>query len=96
MKMRAGLLMYNKSVSARLLKSLEVPLWLNDHKVHIEKGLCSPLESFNHVSTERNRWNERPVHYINVQPVGTRRDYIINLLAEPRDIRGKNRWSDNN
>jgi hypothetical protein len=88
--------MNNKSIRARLLKGLEVPLWLNNHEVNIEECIGAGFKSLNHIGTERYRRNERSIHDIDVEPISPRSDHIIHLLAKPRDIRGQDRGGDNN
>ncbi len=89
MKMRAGLLVNDEPIRARVTKGREVALGLFNHQVHIEKDLRPSSKRFDDVCTEGDRRDVASVHNIDMEPICPRGYHTINLLSESRDIRGE-------
>ena len=85
----------NRQVSGtRFGKIFQVSFRLLDHQMHIEWQLCGSAQSRHHERPDGDIGHEAPIHHVHVQPVGARAFTRDDHLVEVKEIRGDDRWSD--
>ena len=82
MEMGTRLLMDDDSIGTGILKSTEMLLRLNDHKMHIKKELRGRAGDPNNVVTECNWRHEGAIHDVDMEPVGSRSLDRSDLVTE--------------
>jgi len=78
-------------IGARLHEALDVLLGLGDHEMRVERQLRDLAQRFHHREADRNVGHEMPVHYVEVDQIGARLLDAAHLLAQAREVGGKNR-----
>ena len=69
----------------------EIPLRLDNHQVHIERLLRAASHRFDNHRPDRDVRHEATIHYVDMDPVGSRRIDSANLLGESPKIRRQDR-----
>src|SRR5688572_15393140 len=85
-----------ESRRARGHEGVEVLLRLDDHEMHVEGQRRDLAHGFDDLRPEREVRNERPIHDVDVQPVGAAGLAHRDVVGEPRKVRAQERWRDPN
>jgi hypothetical protein len=63
-----------------------------DHQMYIEREPCRFPYVPNNVWPERNIIDEMSVHDVAMNPIGACGFDLVDLIAKPREVSGKNGW----
>jgi hypothetical protein len=92
----AGFDMDSQDISPGRGEIAQVPIRLTDHQVHIDDSLIASGDWPYRVDDERpncNVGNEVPIHYIDMNILGTSGQSLLYLIAEASEVSRENRWS---
>lgn len=95
--MRRGLGVDRDHVGASGGERIDVPLGPLHHEVHVEQragGVDLLADGVDDQSTDRDGRDEAPVHDVDVDHAGARAEDRGELVAEPGEVGGEDRWSD--
>ena len=82
-------------IGAGLSEVGEIALRLDDHQVHIERLPRATSHRFDYHRPDRDIRHKATVHYVDMDPVRSRRIDGANLLGETPEIRRQDRRRDN-
>mmetsp|Transcript_27073 Transcript_27073/g.77682 ORF Transcript_27073/g.77682 Transcript_27073/m.77682 type:complete len:237 (-) Transcript_27073:451-1161(-) len=78
-----GLAVHRNDVGAGLRKVLHALLWLHNHEVAIKQRVRELLaQRVNHQGADSDVGHEAAVHHVHVDPVRSRLEHIVDLLAQ--------------
>ena len=95
-QMRAGFLMHQNLVGARLDEQGRVPVGIGDHQVHVQDGAGGLAQRFDHRRSDGHVRHEMAIHHVQMKHAAAGRFERGNLLAQTREIGRENRWQDLN
>ena len=78
---------------AGLCEGLHISLGVLDHQVRFQRELRDTLEGPNDQRSNRDVRNEVAIHHIDMDPIGTRRLRLLDLLAKARKVGREDRRS---
>jgi hypothetical protein len=84
--MRAGFYMNGYNISSGFDKLLDLLLGRFDHQVNIQWFICPGTDSRYHRSPDGYLGYELPVHYVDMDVIGTGSGYFSYLLTESGKI----------
>src|SRR5439155_26987941 len=79
--------MHREHVCAGFNKRRDVFIRIGNHQMDIERKLCRFSNGFDYRWTDRNVWNEVPVHHVHVNQVGASRFNRAYVFAERSKVR---------
>ena len=94
MDVRAGLDMHGDDVGAGLGERFQIRIARRDHQMHVERLFGVAAHRLHHIRPDRDVGHEMTVHDIDMDPVGAGGVDRAHFLAELGEIRGEDRWGD--
>ena len=79
---------------AGLRERLDVPIWIFDLQVHVERNLRDPFDRLDDRRSDRDVRDEMSVHHVDVDEIGAAPLDGGNRVAERREVRGEDRRRD--
>ncbi len=95
-KMRSGFSVHGDEIGARLGESPDIGVDRFDHQMRVERAGGVWAQRLHDSRAEGDVGHEMAVHHVEMKPIGAGGDDIAHFLAEPGEIRGENRWGDDN
>jgi hypothetical protein len=86
--------MDQKQIRSRLGKLFEEKIRVGNHQVCLQRQARDSPERLHNRSSESDVGNEMSVHYIDVNPIGSRLLGFGHLLTQARKVGGENRRSE--
>src|SRR5512146_2450431 len=89
MQMDTGFLMHTDPVRSRIDKGWNEVVRPLDHQVNIQGHIDNLADRLHHRRSDRQVGDKMPIHYVEMQHGGPRRNSLADLFAQARKIGGK-------
>ena len=90
-QVNGALLVHDHRVGAGFCKRFEITVGLGDHQVNFKGDRAQRPEPAHDHRPERNIRDEMPVHDVDMNPIGSRGDNLLNLVRQVGQIGRKDR-----